>query len=237
MTTITDNPRDTITVGGAPVNVGERISLNPAYPPVAYDLLLNIVAWAEHDSRFSSWGIWNQGSWASVYLDGDIKPALEELANSWQDAETGRPASLIASQANVLVQSAARANVCRSAFCMAGQTVYQAGFRMILDDSPLHRIGEEAYADDCIAEVLTDERDERGFMVWRDREDAERIAIDQAAAEILGLIGEERCLFEGDNTVPKIKSIVNWIAENRHLPIPFPDEPTYPDEDDYDGDE
>lgn len=237
MTTITEHP-DVIGIRGTAVDVGPRITLNNDYPPVALELLLNIVRWAEQDHlaesdpAFAGWGKWEQGSWAALNLDGAIEGDLKVIADRYNAAGEDDD---IEQEAVTFVQSAARANLCGSAFCMAGQTVYQAGFRMILDDSPVSAVGDEVYADNCIAEYDTGLRTEKGMAIWRDRPEAQPVPIDHAAREILGLTSEETVLFEGDNDITKIKSIVNWICQHRSLPLPYPDEAIFPDE--YDPDE
>jgi hypothetical protein len=230
--TMTENAID---IDGIPVDVGPRITRNVQYPPLALDLLLDIVAWARHenDPKFLTWGTWNQQSWAEVETDGDLAPMLRALADKYEDANDYEMRALVEDEAVATVESALRANVCGSAFCMAGQAAYQAGFRLILDDTPLSSIGETIYASDCIAEAPTGVKNDKGYIVYKDVEGASPLAIHVVAERALGLTSDEAdWLFDGDNEIDKIHEIVNRIVTSRGLPTPFPNYGTYsPDED------
>lgn len=192
-----------------------------ALPELNTEMIFNLVTWAEHDknveegverydlSRWAGWGHWNQGSWAdrdlNRTLDGDgideleMKAAVDSLRTTYGDWLGVKP------------------NVCGTAFCMAGQAVVQNdGYRLLYDTGGFQ-------ADNCVAIEPTGEVDRKGRAVMRDVPNVQPRAIWRVAQEQLGLTYDEQShMFGGDNTIEYLKGLVNWFAEERHLPPIFP---------------
>lgn len=197
--------------------------------------IMDLIAWAERtQSRIDAWkapsGTWDQGSWAQVSLDAgsDEVRAIEQAAPGAARSDE--------------MSKAMRNGVCETAFCMAGETVWQNEYRIVLDtDSVDAQWGMQRSASQCIKERPTGRKDERGFEIWEIVPGAEEESIYDVGARLLGLDEDEEAgpFFDGDNSVEDLREKANWIAERNNLPLPYPNDPIwhhddYADEDDQD---
>src|SRR3954469_13711610 len=136
------------------------------------DLLVEMVEWAELNENlalnhmpehYRTWGEWNQGSWARIDAS-DLPEALQkEWKELWNSLDDGHVIDEAA--ADELTQKAV--NHCQTSFCIAGQVVNQAGYRMLFTIDDLT-------ADYCVPQRPTDRLDEKGRTIWEDIPDADR---------------------------------------------------------------
>lgn len=171
------------------------------YAELNYELLHQIVKWAEQDEEWikthPGWGMWDQQFWCAAAVVSDDPQVV-------------------------------RNGECQTAYCIAGQAAHQAGYRMVLEGSSFesHRLdwtGPIRSADWCVEQRPTDRKDKHGNIIWEDVPGGDQARIDAVAEEVLGIEEDEAgALFDGDNTIGRIKAIVNFICERRELPPMFP---------------
>lgn len=187
--------------------------------PLNISMLMDLIHWAEVSERFrieremtaptdiveegapvelpgltSRWGVWDQNSWAQLFTRREVR---------------GDTAA-----------RKARNGVCGSAYCMAGQTVNQSGYRLILDSDYK---STDFSASQCIAERPTGRYDNKGGMIYEDVPGAPILSISEAARDILGLNEREADrFFEGDNNIEILKEMVNAFCVRRELPLAYP---------------
>lgn len=172
-------------------------------------LLHNLIEWAEYEENleanttarlriqpaaegpWAGWGHWNQGAWAitSATVADETRQIDPELARE------------------------VRNGACETAYCMAGQTVVQAGYRLVYNDD--HR--GLLRADMCVLTQPNGRFDAKGRPLHDDVPGTAK-SIEGAAQAILGLTDTE-CeeLFNGDNTVDQLKAMADDFLENRGL--------------------
>jgi hypothetical protein len=179
-------------------------------PTLNSTLLFDLVRWAEHDAEFDH-QIW--GTW-------------DQGAWGWVMADQ-------------IEKAYVRNGVCRTAYCMAGQAVHQAGYRLLFDaNSQTEReiemadgrdfVGQVATANDCIKQYDTGRKDSKGFQIWEDVATAEPEPINQVAIDILGLTHEEAdVFFEGSNEAYQLREMANWFCQSRGLPLLYPYDDVY----------
>lgn len=200
----------------------ERIFRRPDGNALNTEAIALLIGWAEQDANMlarwrslDTWGVWEQGTWGTVRV-----PAPSDLptrVDEWDDTVLADPDA-----ARDEVDQAVLNGACKSAYCMAGQAVTQAGYRLIFDEIDLEDHTLEGTAETCVRVVPTGERDNRGHMRYRDVGDVEPIS--ERAADILGLDYEEQDLFfSGSNTVVDLKRYANGFCEDRHLPWMYPE--------------
>lgn len=182
-----------------------------------YRFIYDAIRWAERDESFLSalseadrnwWGTWRQGDWARAIAPAPIRRALFDATGS---LDTGEFATAI------------RAGECKTAYCMAGQRVNQAGYRMAIEpDSDMGRSGVTAYS--CIEMEPTGQRDKFNKPIMRDKPGAELRDISTLARELMHITSFESGLFfNGDNRVGILKEYANGMCERRGIPLMFPD--------------
>jgi hypothetical protein len=200
-----------------------RHGMIPSTDEFDAELLHNLIQWAERDSKFESWGFWHQSVWG--ILKGADKRA-EKVARKAKKKGIVR-----------------EVNVCGTAFCMAGQTVVQKGYRLMFDGvDHVHAYGENTNlsgidqdlldtdgdlmgttASTCIEQEPTGEYDEKGRELWRDVPGASEVSISDTARRELGLHpAESGVFFEADNNLDTLKELANGFCEARNLPFLFP---------------
>lgn len=187
-------------------------------PSNRYDLNLPairlLIEWAEGDEALAAYfGTWDQQVW------NEIKVSMSALQEAGLDGED-EPVT------EEFVAEATRNGVCNTAYCMAGQAVVQAGYRLAYtsDDegstSPALGAYEVLSADYCERRVLLG-YDANGRPRWE--ETGERVYIANAGARILGLDSDEQgSFFDGDNGIEDLKFFVNKMCERRGLPLEYP---------------
>lgn len=193
-------------------------------------LLYDLLRWAAledaytADPRFATWGQWDQGTWARLDMSG---------------LSTDERAELIAAINQERHVSLGRNGVCRTAYCMAGQTVAQANYRLVYNVDPQNPgVQRQLIADLCIAEEATGEKDEKGRTIYRDVPGAQQREVREVGAEVLGLDDYEAALFfDGDNDLDKLQRMANLFCHARGLPLLYPDMPIYNPLDDHDDDD
>lgn len=228
--TSTDNPRIT--------NLDPNDERYATFPPLAAELLLNLIEWAEADQRvvdtgkFEGWGHWDQSLWSSLpatnlvpggarYADPTLEPGINGSIN-------------LTPEQRASIQHEIEGGACGTSYCMAGQAVSLSGRRLLYVGDR-----ERLAADYCVRIEETGEIDERGRPVTRDV--GEPVLVSQEGQRVLGLhYRESGALFGGENKIDDLKRITNWIFANRDLPHPFAgmgiqtNEADEPDEDDDD---
>lgn len=175
-----------------------------ALPTLDLERLVKIISWADTpDSSSEHW--WKQSTWADFYPDRDLENELQDLLDKDQHEAFDKR-----------VAQAIRDDACGSTGCIAGHTVHDAGYRLIYNS--------EFEAFDCILQHPTHEVDDKGRVLWEDVPDTEPESIPSVARRLLGLTEyESSCLFDGENSLDRIKSWVNVFADARGLPIPYQD--------------
>jgi hypothetical protein len=191
-----------------------RTAVAETYPALDLTMLHALVAWAEQDENFADlyagWGAWTQSAYGIE---------IERAANDrgWLSKVTWA------------------GNVCGSAYCIAGQTVVQHGYRMQYESDAVSGLGggpdpiTSLYgrsAERCVPQRSTGIKDCHGEDVMVDVQGGESRMIHEVARELLGLTGlEASCLFDGDNTVDMLKGLINGFCESRCLADLFPGVP------------
>jgi hypothetical protein len=188
--------------------IGEHVDIFQSSPNGQYVLNLpalnTLIEWAEGDERLAArFGTWDQGQWAQAMLHPGVEYSGDTIDT-------------------VKVTEETRNGVCETAYCMAGQTVVQAGYRLIYQHYGYGGDGQPEFnTSDCIKQEYIG-RDATGKPQFRDT--GEVMAISVAAARILGLdYDESNCLFDGDNEIEDLKHLINSMCERRNLPEPYPD--------------
>lgn len=187
--------------------IGEQIAIFQPNPNGRHVLnmpaLTTLITWAEGDEALAQrFGTWNQGQWAHVLLAEDA---------TWvDDIDTER------------VVEETRNGACQTAYCMAGQTVVQAGYRLIYRHYGYDEGKPSFNTSDCIKQEWTGRRRPNGTPIMEDT--GEVMSISTAAAQILGLDYDEyNSFFDGDNGIEDLKHMVNAMCFRRGLPEPYPD--------------
>ena len=198
-----------------PVEAAIRAALN-GYPALDLHLLRMLVAWAEQDEafadKFAEWGAWSQSTYgieierANIAVGMYDKVALNKV--TWAG------------------------NECGSAYCIAGQTVIQRGYRMDYGpdsacgfgggpESDITLYGRSA--DRCVMQQPSGEKDCKGRDIMVDVPGAYSQPIHEVARQQLGLTDiEAGVLFDGDNDVYMLKGLINGFCEARGLYDMFP---------------
>jgi hypothetical protein len=189
-------------------------------PPIAVDLLLDLVAWAEQDdarlAHMQAWGRWNQGTWSNASI------ADPEVDAGWEDPLISDPdGDQDIEDEDAKARQAILRGVCGTSFCMAGQAAHQAGYRMVYaNHGSISRGVVRLSAEQCIKTEPTGFTDAKGFPILRDV--GQPVDISEIGAQVLGLDDDEaQELFGGDNTIGEIKGLVNRLCTDRDLPVPF----------------
>lgn len=186
--------------------IGEHVDIFQTSPNGAYVLNLpaitTLIEWAEGDEALAArFGTWNQGLWAQVLLSEDASPR--------DTVDTER------------VAEETRNGVCETAYCMAGQTVVQAGYRLIYTHNGYEEGRPSFSTAECIRQEFAGRRP-NGTPIFRDTGDV--MAISTAAQRILGMdYSEQSAFFDGDNKVEDLKHMVNAFCQRRGLPEQYPD--------------
>jgi hypothetical protein len=210
---------------------------DPRRPGIRLDLLLDLVAWAEHDdanlAKFQSWGSWEQGSWSALRFDN--RAAEVPIPRGWNDPvlDYREP-----EEADEAIRQEILRGACGTSFCMAGQAVHQAGYRLVYTANSRPDTEGKVYtsAENCVLTEPTGEYDARGFPVLRDVGESQYISV--AAQHVLGIDHDEaNVLFGGDNSLDEVRAIVNLICENRNLPWPYPESGVWNESSDDDDDD
>lgn len=181
-----------------------------------------LIGWAEEDvnllARWRSldlWGRWDQGTWGSAELpanEAGVTLHEDEWGTSLDDKDEAREE----------VDKAVLNGACQTAFCMAGQAVSQAGYRLIFDDVDLEGMMLTGTAEYCVRAEPTGVRDNRGHMTYRDVGDPTNIS--SKAASILGLgHDEQQRFFSGSNTIDDLKEMANDFCADRGLARMYPE--------------
>jgi hypothetical protein len=191
-------------------------------PRLNTDLILRLIWWAEQDEAHiqdieNFVGTWSQGSWSTAN-GNDLLHAYEKLKIDILDEEN--------------LADAIRNGVCGTSYCMAGQTVVQAGYRIIYDLGNEREIYElkddETEASQCIAQQPTNKVDAKGRVIWQDIPNARPVPISEQATEILGLTEYEAdAFFSGSNRIDSLKAMANGMFYERGLDLPFPTHDMY----------
>lgn len=179
--------------------------------------LTTLIRWAEGDEALAQrFGTWDQGVWSQVLV--------AESGLDWDSASDKYADGL--SHEEVLEKT--RNGVCQTAYCMAGQTVVQAGYRLIYnfneheEDDDGTGLGEHVSLETthCTKQEFL-RFDERGKPVFRDT--GETMEISEAAREILGMDHEESSrFFDGSNDIDDLKHMLNIFCQRRDMPEPYP---------------
>lgn len=162
------------------------------------DAITTLIRWAEGDEALAErFGTWDQGHWAKVIVGESVGEYGEDLDPV--DLEEGK-----------------RNGHCKTAYCMAGQAVVQAGYRL------LYSIDYEedgiASASHCVKQRQTGEVNRLGLPEMEDVEGTQSY-ISDVARVILGLeYGEATAFFDGDNRVMDLKYLTNQFLDHRGLP-------------------
>jgi hypothetical protein len=188
--------------------IGEQIDIFQASPNGRHVLnltaLTTLIDWAEGSEALAArFGTWDQGQWAQAILNPGVD-ASDEIDTAKVTEET-------------------RNGVCETAYCMAGQTVVQAGYRLIYRHYGYDEDGKMQFnTSDCIKQKWTGRRRANGTPIMEDT--GEVMAISTAAGQILGLdYDENNSFFDGDNDIDDLKHMVNAMCERRGLPEPYPE--------------
>jgi hypothetical protein len=114
---------------------------------------------------------------------------------------------------------------------MAGQTVVQAGYRLIYTTTGGHEGGKTEYATtDCRKQEFIG-RGPDGRPRFRDTGQVQSIS--SAAREVLGLDWREAdYLFDGDNRIDDLKALINAMCVRRGMPEVYFDVNEYDFEED-----
>lgn len=161
--------------------------------------LQTLVSWAEGDEALAAkFGTWDQGHWAKALLGEGWGNEVNE-STVFEETRNG---------------------VCQSAYCMAGQTVVQAGYRLIYQTYGEHEDGKDVYSTtDCVKQEYLG-RGPDGRPRFRDTGQVQSIS--SAAREVLGLDWREAdYLFDGDNGIPDLKALINAMCVRRGLPVEY----------------
>jgi len=172
-------------------------------------LLHNLIEWAEYEENLAAdtqarlriqpatsgpwagWGHWFQGAWAMTTPDAaaDTVHLDPELARELRNG------------------------ACQTSYCMAGQTVVQAGYRIMYNDDRRDLL----HADMCVLTEPNGRFDAKGRPLHDDVPGTAK-TIEGAAQAILGLTDSE-CeeFFNGDNTVDHLKAMADDFLEHRGL--------------------
>jgi len=172
-------------------------------------LLFDLIQWAEADERFDA-ALW--GAW-------------DQSAWGWIITEQERKERSNGS--------------CQTAYCMAGQAVHQAGYRLDYDHGDAlarnidmrdgtRYVGPVAVASECIKQRPTGQVNAKGYAVMEDVPGAEKEQIGAVARETLGLdIDEADLFFEGSNEIEQLRQMANLFCASRGLPPLFPNDPVW----------
>lgn len=111
------------------------------------------------------------------------------------------------------------ANVCGTAFCIAGQAVVQVGYMPVFE-SPW-----DESASHCAPRVFAG-LGPQGLPTFEpDRNEENHVVISDLAKTVLGLTSEEsNALFYGDNTLGNVVATALLIANARQVALDLPDE-------------
>jgi hypothetical protein len=185
-----------------------------------------LIGWAEEDQtmmdQFNTWGRWDQGHWSVAEMDTD-EPTTEILQSHHDDMdeEFDREGREVAVD---VLDKAILNGVCQTAYCMAGQTVVQAGRKILYDDASWNGSGLFASADQCVEVQPTGSFNRYGYPVT-EVVDGTQDNISSAARRILGLSPYEADeFFAGDNSIMKLKQYANKFARDRDMEFIYPDE-------------
>lgn len=185
-----------------------------------------LIEWAEADEemrqrRFAGWGNWDQGHWSLVTTDS---------------ANVARLAHVDESQAVEIVDDLRKNGACGTAYCMAGQTVVQAGYDLVFENSPLFRYDGAwgVNADVCEPVEHNGQFNQLGLPVFVAVGSEEPIC--DVAEKILGLTSDEADrFFNGENTIDRLKVLANtFCAERGNMVQMYPTHGTYDDPGTYD---
>lgn len=200
-----------------------------------YDFIYDAIRWARQDEAWLAslsqadlirWGNWEQGAWATLRAPFELREQMED-ARGRIDLDT--------------LTERIRSGECQTAYCMAGQRVNQAGYRMVFDPSMIFDDSGDT-ANFCIQQEPTQERDNNNRVIWKDVEDAEMVSISQTAQQLMGItVFESGLFFESDNGPDYLAELANGMCRRRGIPLMFPDNETYnmssAYEDEHDDDE
>lgn len=178
-----------------------------------------LIGWAEGDRDFilahrgmEQWGSWEQGTWADVQFDAPnaVNPDTETVDVGVALTE---------------YEQAVANGTCQSSFCMAGQAVVQAGYRLGVHPGWL---GEGVRVQDntsrCVEQRPTGRFWPSGRPVMEDVPGRDAESIPDVAQEILGITFDERDqFFNGSNTIEDLKIIANEICRHHDEPIMYPE--------------
>lgn len=188
------------------------------------DLLVEMIDWAGESvkaygmaddlpERYAGWGTWYQGQWSTIKADElpiDLLHATSAILNASSFGDDDELDGL-KSWREVIEKAK---NACGTAQCIAGETVIQAGYRMVYT--------RQLIATTCVARVPTDEVDSKGNTIWKDVPGAKPQPIDETAQELLGLTdGQASSLFHGTNTLSNLRVLANRFAREAGLPEPY----------------
>lgn len=189
-------------------------------PELDVEMIFKLIKWAEQDEKFladfADWGRWNQGVWGGLARDqaADILglevPFFRLTDQQMQELRNGH---------------------CQTAYCMAGQTVAQHGYRLIYDG------GAETLLDgttetvvvtgsSCIKQEQVGTRTVAGREIptYRDVPGARPERISYLAAKLLGLTDDEADMFfSGSNGLDTLRKYANYFCHERNLPLLFPE--------------
>lgn len=165
-------------------------------PMVDAVLLYDLICWAEADAhdlvypKYRGWGTYDQGSWSVTDQPDLTDEERQELRNG----------------------------ACRTSYCIAGQAVNQADFRIVYRG--------RSTAELCIQQEETGRTTRLGRPILRDVPGARERHIDLVAREVIGLTEEEGdALFSGGNDIDNLKRYANTFMLARALPPLFPGQP------------
>lgn len=183
-----------------------------------------LISWAEQDvnllQKYRSLGnqTWDQGTWGTLHVPEAAIPQ-GSIETDEDDDEMVRDEDRVD-----VVDRAMLNGACQTAFCMAGQTVVQAGHRMIYDDLSYNGGGYfSSTAENCVRREWTGQYDERGWPIFEDIGEVGYIS--NKAGQILGLDDQRQDeFFNGSNTVGNLKWYANRFCDEDGL------EPMYPEE-------
>lgn len=186
-----------------------------------------LIGWAAQDEAalrdYSLWGIWDQGHWGLAEMDLDRATAraiVDEYDTTDVDAEA----------ADDLINKTILNGACQSAYCMAGQAVAQAGFKLNYNSAINNDMHLMVTADTCVRVEPVGTFDDKGYPVMR--EVGEPTDISEAAQEVLGLTDEQGDLFfNGGNGIVTLKRLANRFALDAHMEVPYPDHDVFPYDD------
>lgn len=189
-----------------------------------------LIAWAEQDVQalgdFRLWGRWDQSHWshATLSLDTATDEAISHLD------KYGDKVLWDSEEAEDVLDKAILNGACQTAYCMAGQAVVQAGYKMIYDSPDLlDDNGLFASADQCAPTEPTGRFDRFGFPVMEVTDDRESIS--SVAQRILGLdMYQADQFFSGSNSIRDLKRYANQFAGQAGHHHPYPGMGTHHDD-------